>query len=819
MTNQKPVIEIKRQVNSTVGPGVTYIKKYATINELKEAILHFEVDLTNPYITPLVMSPHGRVGELTTLENIAKYLEEQGEKVIFGVNGDFFNYLGVPEGLQITDGEIFTTPHENKLVMMIDKYNKAHFLENVHVHIWLENEMGELLQVDGINRVRSEDDEDHLFIYNYRFQYVNELSKEGHYKIISFDERPSFHLMTEMVGHVNRDVTMNDFDQTKDILITSSGKRTREFVNFCENAQSIKVCIKLNKEVKSPKVALCANGEHGELLIKDKQINKSIITSDRTVNLERHPRTIVGSKDGFLQVVVFDGRQPGYSDGVTLAEAAYYLQQLQFDVALNVDGGGSTTCHLRDVGSLQTSLANRPSDQFERGIGNGLFFLNTSPVTTLKQLINCKESPIKVAYNSSYSFELTGIDEHFNPKTINPDDIEWSLKSEHQIGSISNEGLFTSGCLAGEAIVQATYRGVNATFNISVTNDIRRLVFDRSSYIVQPMSEYTFNVAAFDEHDDEVFVSPEQLLWSVQGGIGKISDDGILITDSSPKHGKVSVQYYGNVRAEVYVTVGRPPMLIEDFEDIAGLQGSRDNVADSFVLTKVPRPLPVRFGTFSAKVDYSFTDEYDQITMDFLSKDKTIGRKLIETPYRLSLWVHSDMNNHSLVLRLLDRNGTKHILPFTESGGMDWLGWKYVYVSISPDLGPELTITSIAIVKAKSPVKYNGSIFFDHFKAEYVHTFEDVTGPELHILHPKKGFKYDEKTQIVATIIDEESGVDVNSIRLYINNVQVNHSFDQSNNKLTYITEMLPKGENEIIIVATDMVGNPSIIKSHILFE
>lgn len=62
-------------------------------------------------------------------------------------------------------------------------------------------------------------------------------------------------------------------------------------------------------------------------------------------NSRRHPRTAVASTaDGQrLWLVVVDGRQPDYSEGVTLGELAELLLELGAHMALNLDGGGSST--------------------------------------------------------------------------------------------------------------------------------------------------------------------------------------------------------------------------------------------------------------------------------------------------------------------------------------------------------------------------------------------------------------------------------------------------------------------------------------------
>lgn len=74
-----------------------------------------------------------------------------------------------------------------------------------------------------------------------------------------------------------------------------------------------------------------------------------------------HPRTAAGvSGDGrFLILLVIDGRQPGYSEGASLAETAEWLLRLGAWTGLNLDGGGSTAMVIRGRDG-QAVLVNRP---------------------------------------------------------------------------------------------------------------------------------------------------------------------------------------------------------------------------------------------------------------------------------------------------------------------------------------------------------------------------------------------------------------------------------------------------------------------------
>ena len=81
----------------------------------------------------------------------------------------------------------------------------------------------------------------------------------------------------------------------------------------------------------------------------------------------RHPRTAVAiDGDGTVLLLVVDGRQEGYSVGMTLEELTDLLLELGAVDALNLDGGGSTTLVTTE------GIVNRPSDAEERPVANVL---------------------------------------------------------------------------------------------------------------------------------------------------------------------------------------------------------------------------------------------------------------------------------------------------------------------------------------------------------------------------------------------------------------------------------------------------------------
>jgi exopolysaccharide biosynthesis protein len=81
----------------------------------------------------------------------------------------------------------------------------------------------------------------------------------------------------------------------------------------------------------------------------------------------RHPRTAVGQlADGRLVLVVVDGRQPGYSVGMTTFEMALTMIRLGAVRAMQLDGGGSSTL------AFDGTVLNSPSDGRERPVPTAL---------------------------------------------------------------------------------------------------------------------------------------------------------------------------------------------------------------------------------------------------------------------------------------------------------------------------------------------------------------------------------------------------------------------------------------------------------------
>lgn len=106
----------------------------------------------------------------------------------------------------------------------------------------------------------------------------------------------------------------------------------------------------------------------GPAIVEDGQAVDGIDSVEIDTNVGNHsiqgdqPRTAVGViDDNHLVFVVVDGRQEGYSEGVTLPGLADIMLSLGATTAYNLDGGGSSTMYFNG------QVINSPSNGGERG--------------------------------------------------------------------------------------------------------------------------------------------------------------------------------------------------------------------------------------------------------------------------------------------------------------------------------------------------------------------------------------------------------------------------------------------------------------------
>lgn len=534
-----------------------------------------------------------------------------------------------------------------------------------------------------------------------------------------------------------------------------------------------------------------------------------------------HPRTALGiTAGGDVIMATVDGRQPGYSIGVRLDELGELMRSRGAMTAINMDGGGSTTMVVRQPGDGNVSVVNRGSDGFERSVSNSLLVFSSAPTGPLA-IVNVFPSDVSVLAGSHINYTVKGQDAAYNPVPVAPGSVSWSVAGG--AGTIDTMGRFTATA-AGTGTVIATVGDVSGSTSVTVVNALASVEVLPNPAVIEPGATQAFTVVGRDSSGAEVRVDSEQATWSVSGPIGTIDSSGVLTASATPGSGSV-IATAGGVTGSARVDVGRAPVILEDFEDISDMRATAAQATAT--LTSAMRPNPVRVGTRSGRLGYSFTGTATSAA--YAAHFPTLP-VIDGLPLRIGVWFYGDGSRHWVRGNYRDGNNAQKTLNFTaqaapatapasecgrRSGGIDWVGWKYIEAPIPSDAVLPLKWERIYVVETNSNCDNTSAIYLDDLRAVYSNTGEDLVGPAVTELTPAPNSTVFESTPTIGGTVRDNtggSGVAPDSIRLLVDNAQVSAGYDPATGEVRYTPPApLPDGTHTVRLEASDNAGNPAL--------
>ncbi len=158
---------------------------------------------------------------------------------------------------------------------------------------------------------------------------------------------------------------------------------------------------------------------------------------------DRASRTAVGiTATGKVVFMVLDGRQGDLSCGGDMMEIAQIMLDAGCVIAVNLDGGGSSTYVAREEGATELSVVSKPSDGISRSVSTSLLMVSTAPSSTAFD---------HAVVNSTYTYFTVGSSDRFNATAVSatgnvvdmPEGVKWEL-SDPAMGTITEDGVFTA---------------------------------------------------------------------------------------------------------------------------------------------------------------------------------------------------------------------------------------------------------------------------------------------------------------------------------------------------------------------------------------
>lgn len=354
--------------------GFLYVEKATKNNNLSQKIFYGEYNTTledSKYEWVIHSIREGSNTTLTNVMDIAKdYEAKTGRKVMLATNGDYFYATGSNVDSYVNNGIVISKGNmANKNCIGFDNNGKV--------------VVGRMTEVDTRLVIYDEKDQPQQFVIN-KFNQQPALGEiaiyntPGSYTVsdagVMIVKSSSANLNQYPVWGSDYTMTATGVKDTKDFKL-NSGQYAVVYTEahndvFAKHVFGESVDL---VEVPAGKYENCTWVVGGyDVIVDNYKVNKNCHT-DNSGNANA-PRTFIGFKEdgtGFLCVV--DGRQSGYSIGITVNQEAELASVLGAQYALELDGGGSSTVIVRINDEL--TLRNKPSDGSMRRVSNAILLV------------------------------------------------------------------------------------------------------------------------------------------------------------------------------------------------------------------------------------------------------------------------------------------------------------------------------------------------------------------------------------------------------------------------------------------------------------
>lgn len=685
----------------------------------------------NASVTPIV-TYGGALTDRSSVSNTAKALEEQGYRVVAGINGDFYNVNnGLPIGVVVTQGRLRSSDGGYHAIGFRSDgtaiLGKPAITMSVRYTAQdgagepLYNEAGEPLYDElgnpltsgtgqaaektlwpaALNKARTESGV-YLYTYDFNASHTTGATQPGVDVVCTIQEGNltlggTTFLKVERIAETEKEPT--PLGPTH-VVLSANAKAGEETLNALRSIP-VGTVLTLALTPADPgwnDVQYAAGALYS--LVENGAAASGLPTGAA-------PRTAVGQRyDGSLVFYTIDGRKSGHSIGATMDQVARRLIELGCVTALGLDGGGSTTLAVTKPTDTAAERINQPSDRVERSVSNQIFLVASNQPTGQLSHFYVSADNAYVLAGSSAEISAAAVDTNFIPMNE-----RYDLTAS--AGTLSGN-ILTTPLEGGDITVTAQGGGgqgstvvhaVTAPDGLAVRNADNAIITELSA---SPGTAVQLHGSAAYKHLP-LKADPAAFTWALEGDIGTIDETG-LFTATALGTGKITVSA-GTQSASIDVTVSTQHLeTLEDFEgETTIFRGSGEGA--SFSLNRDGNY--VRFGKASGKLDYDLTANAAGGTARW---NATAQPAVLNAPYTgLNLWVDSNGSGNTLSLLYGTGEEETQVLPLTT---LDISGWKQVSVN---DLPAGITIRGLEISGTGA-----GTIYLDQVVAAFDGTVDSA---------------------------------------------------------------------------------------------
>lgn len=755
----------------------------------------------NTAVTPIIAS--GSVlTACNTVSSQAKLLEEQGYRVVAGLNGDFYNTTtGLPIGLVIENGRLKSSDGGYYAVGFRADGTAIMGKPAVRVDADL-GYMGYdadgygtqvLRTLAGVNKARVSTGGIYLYTYDFNAKHTTGNTEAGVdvvCRIVDGSLTIGSTVTLEVVQVVQASsATAIAPDQ---VVLSVNNQSNSYFVNALAN-ETVGNTITLSvsaADVGWNDVQYAVGALYS--LVQDGALVSGLPTG---VN----PRTAVGQKeDGTLVFYTIDGRQSGHSIGASLSQVGQRLMELGCVTAVCLDGGGSTTLTVTEPDATAAAVVNHPSVSTERAVSNQIFLVaQSAPSNVLSHFYVAPDADYVLA-GSKVNITAAAVDTNYIPMP------HYSASLSASAGAVA-QGVLTTPAGGGDVTVTASGGGRtgSAVVHAIVTPDSITVKNGASAVTALTMTpDSTLDLSATATYNHlPLKADASAFTWTLTGDIGTVTSEGVLSV-TTPGSGTLTVSA-GGKSVSVGVTVSKIPLQsLEGFESGAP---TATEYSYGATLSVTAASDVVKLGRLSGKLDYT------------LGADGTAAL-VFDRPYALSssaynllnLWVRGDNSGNTLSLLISDGSATSAIdLPLADSKD-----WQLLSISLPAGTvsitGFKLTGTPIVTLNeaAEEIVSYavpSGTLYLDQLTASYGGMTDTVAPTVSATLTGDATAGY----TLSAVVSDGCDGIlAAGGVAVTLDGKSIPHTYDAKTGKLTAAVAVADLYGHRISVFARDASGN-----------
>ncbi|MDE7260992.1 MAG: S-layer homology domain-containing protein [Oscillospiraceae bacterium] len=287
----------------------------------------------------------------------------------------------------------------------------------------------------------------------------------------------------------------------------------------------------------------------GDVMLRDGALTDS--SNWTYVKSGRAPRTALGVKaDGTTVIYTVDGRQSGYSMGLSQIDLAQELQALGCQWAVNLDGGGSTAVSVWVPGQESISLRNKPSDGVQRGCATYLLLVTDDAGDGQPSRLALREDNLVALAGSRLTLpEAAVLDSGLNVLPMQADGL---TVFSNGLGMIT-DNIYTAGPRAGtdKLTLSSPWFAAAGSAQIHIVPSLTGLTVSRegsaaalSALSLRPGE--TAQLAVTGAYWGRTALRDfSAVTWTVEGGVGVIDENGLFTMNEDGASGSITAHAGG----------------------------------------------------------------------------------------------------------------------------------------------------------------------------------------------------------------------------------------------------------------------------------